>query len=54
MADNPYVQVAPSVPPDERFVVPFTVSPRLDGQAERCYGAHAAAGLPPEADGVLL
>jgi len=54
MADNPYVQVSRSVLSDERFVVTACVRGRLERCAGRCYGAGAAAGLPPEADSVLL
>jgi len=54
MADNPYVQVSRSVLSVERFVVRGLACQCLERRAGRCYGAGAAAGLPPEADSVLL
>jgi len=54
MADNPYAQVSRSVLSVERFVVRSLAPQSLERRAGRCYGAGAAAGLPPEADSVLL
>jgi hypothetical protein len=54
MADNPKVQVSLSIVSGERFVLPFILRQRLEREARHCYGAPAAAGMPPEAAIVLL
>jgi len=54
MADNPSGQGPQSIVSSQRFVLLFILRQRLERDADRCYGAPAAAGMPPEADSLLL
>jgi hypothetical protein len=54
MADNPSVQVSLSTLRQQRFVVPSIFQHALNLSRPAAIGPRAAAGMPPEADSVLL